>query len=143
MNGAWEGRYNSPSEADIALCNLLAFWFRKEELLVDKWFRQSGLYREKWDEKHGNLTYGQITIRKAINDIREVYEPGRKKQNIPKVEPPEIDLGYDQLYGPVVDEVRQDGYLDAGTLPATWGGAGYLQRSIKISAGGADIIKTG
>ena len=36
----------------MALCNILAFWCRKDEQLMDKMFRASGLMREKWNRKN-------------------------------------------------------------------------------------------
>ena len=59
--------YQSQSEAELALCNHLAFWTDKDTGRIDSLFRHSGLMRTKWDEKHGNQTYGQMTIDKAIN----------------------------------------------------------------------------
>jgi len=98
MNGNWEGKYNSQSEADMALCNIIAFW-TKDLGTIDRIFRQSGLYREKWDEKRGERTYGDITIQEAISAVSETYEPKRKYDG-----PPKIDLGYNQLYGQPVKE---------------------------------------
>jgi len=34
--------------------------------------------REKWDEPRGTRTYGQLTIKTAIDDCTEVYEPGKR-----------------------------------------------------------------
>ena len=48
-SGAWQGRYGSQSEADAALCRILAFWCDFDTDRVDHLFRQSGLYREKWN----------------------------------------------------------------------------------------------
>ncbi len=73
--GNWQGAYTSQSEADLALCNQLAFWTQKNEGQMDRLFRASGLMRDKWDKKRGALTYGQITIGKAISNCTEVYEP--------------------------------------------------------------------
>lgn len=73
--GNWEGLYPSQSEADMVLCNHLAFWTQKDADQMDRIFRASGLYRDKWDKKRGSLTYGQITIQKAIASCSEVYEP--------------------------------------------------------------------
>lgn len=75
----WDGKasdYPSTSEADLALCNLLAFWTGNDAARIDSLFRLSGLYRSKWDERHGNdgRTYGQMTIDKAT-DRTEVYTP--------------------------------------------------------------------
>jgi len=65
MNGQWEGTYSSQSEADLALCSILA-WLKLDEPEIDLAFRLSGLFREKWDEKHGDQSYGQKTIAKAL-----------------------------------------------------------------------------
>lgn len=73
--GSWEGLYPSQSEADLALCNQLAFWTQKNERQMDAIFRSSGLMRPKWDRKRGALTYGQITVQKACLACTEVYEP--------------------------------------------------------------------
>ena len=74
-HGDWMGRYASQSEADLALCSKLAFWFQKDAFRIDKIFRQSSLFRAKWDEKHfGNgSTYGQKTVEMAISGCRDVY----------------------------------------------------------------------
>ena len=74
-SGNWEGIYNSQSEADLALCNHLAFWTQRNEEQMDRIFRSSGLYREKWDKKRGVSTYGAMTIQKSCLSCAEVYEP--------------------------------------------------------------------
>ena len=74
-NGEWETIYSSQSEADLALCNMLAFWTGKDEKKMDRMFRSSGLMREKWDRKQSKSTYGEITLRKAIRSCTNVYEP--------------------------------------------------------------------
>jgi hypothetical protein len=75
--GDWEGAgYPSQSEADLALCSLLAFWTQGDTLAIDRLFRQSGLFRDKWDERHyaDGRTYGQETIRKALVGTTEFYK---------------------------------------------------------------------
>ena len=68
-NGDISG-YPSHSEADLALCNLLAYWTNGNAYRMDVLFRQSGLYREgKWNERHGADTYGNMTINKALSDF--------------------------------------------------------------------------
>lgn len=73
--GQWEGAYSSQSNADLALCSFLAFWTNKDASQIDRIFRKSKLYREKWDEKHGEHTYGEITIQKAIATCQNTYNP--------------------------------------------------------------------
>lgn len=67
--------YPSPSEADLALSSLLAFYCGHDPARIDALFRQSGLYRKKWDEKHfsSGRTYGGATIEKALAGTREFY----------------------------------------------------------------------
>ena len=73
--GNWQAYTNSQSESDLALCNILAFWWRCDAGLMDKIFRSSGLMREKWDRVQSGSTYGAITISKAIKGCSKVYEP--------------------------------------------------------------------
>ena len=67
--------YGSPSEADMALCNMLAFWTGCDADKMDAIFRQSGLMREKWDRRQSGSTYGALTIQKAIASCTTVYNP--------------------------------------------------------------------
>lgn len=60
--GRWEGNYWSQSEADLALCAMLAFWAGRDPDRVDRLFRLSGLYREKWER----ADYRERTITLAI-----------------------------------------------------------------------------
>lgn len=51
-SGDWKSlKYNSQSEADFALCSMLAFWTNKDPDAIDRLFRQSGLMREKWNRE--------------------------------------------------------------------------------------------
>lgn len=72
--GDTSGYGDDDSAADLALCGHLAFWTGCDASRMDRLFRQSGLFRGKWDEKRGLTTYGQRTIRKAIDGCREVYD---------------------------------------------------------------------
>lgn len=73
--------YPSPSEADIALCSILAFWTEKDAQRIDRLFRKSGLMRNKWDEYRGAQKYGEKTIAKAIANTKEVWKGARKRKN--------------------------------------------------------------
>jgi uncharacterized protein DUF3987/primase/DNA polymerase family protein len=99
----WQGtEYPSWSEADAALCSMLAFWTRDENQ-IDRIFRQSALMREKWDKRHhaDGRTYGQATIERALGSVTQTYQgaaqPKEKKESehteepiplIPEQEPP-------------------------------------------------------
>lgn len=64
---------NDESAADLALCNLLAFWTANDSNHIDQLFRQSGLFRSKWDQLRGEQTYGDLTVAKAIAVNRATY----------------------------------------------------------------------
>jgi len=67
MDGDISG-YKSHSEADQALCNILAFYTTSEGQ-IDSIFRRSGLYREKWVRED----YRESTIQNAISFTVEHY----------------------------------------------------------------------
>lgn len=74
----WSGDvsgYASHSEADMALCNWLAWWTNRDAQRVDRLFRQSGLMREKWDRRQSGSTYGAITVQNAVAAVRQGYNP--------------------------------------------------------------------
>lgn len=74
----WSGdttSYKSRSEADQALCNILAFWTNRDAAWMERLFRQSGLMREKWDRPQSGSTYGTITIQNAIASAQSGYDP--------------------------------------------------------------------
>lgn len=68
-NGDTSG-YPSHSEADQALCNMLAFWTGGDLQQIERLFSRSGLAREKW---YGREDYRERTIRKAIRDCPAYY----------------------------------------------------------------------
>lgn len=74
-DGQFEAYFGSHSEADMSFCNMLAFWSRCDEEMMDRIFRSSGLMREKWDRRQSGSTYGKLTIAKAVKGCRRVYEP--------------------------------------------------------------------
>ena len=88
--------YPSQSEADLALCSILAFWLNKDPQAIDSYFRKTGLFRgDKWDVSHNGdgRTYGQLTIDKAIGGTSSTFQQsysGQKfteKQEIKKNNP--------------------------------------------------------
>ncbi len=77
--------YGSPSEADQALCSVLAFWTQDPEQL-DRLFRRSGLYRaEKWERS----SYRGPTIDRAL---------GGETYNAPSPAPPPEESEPDYPY---------------------------------------------
>nr|WP_246045795.1 hypothetical protein [Halorussus ruber] len=77
------GGYDSQSEADMALCNLLAFWTGGDQTRMDDLFRQSGLLRDKWDEVHyaDGSTYGEKTIERAVGNTSDFYDPEPREES--------------------------------------------------------------
>lgn len=74
----WTGEIpegKSHSEADLALCAILAFWCGGDKEQIDRLFRQSRLMRDKWDEMRGADTYGNITINSAIAKSTQRFSP--------------------------------------------------------------------
>jgi hypothetical protein len=69
LKGNWQGDYNSQSEADLALCSLLAFYIKDAEQ-IDRIFCRSGLYREKWDR----ADYKTLTINQALKSTDFIKE---------------------------------------------------------------------
>lgn len=68
--------YTSQSEADLALCNHLAYWTNGNAEQMDRLFRQSSLYREKWERED----YREQLLTKAISDTK-MYADGVAKNN--------------------------------------------------------------
>jgi hypothetical protein len=82
--GNWQIDYGSQSEADLALCCILAFWCGPNPSRIEMLFRQSNLAREKWMERHD---YREGTIQLAIERTSESYTP-RKRRSLPTAKPP-------------------------------------------------------
>ena len=75
--GDISGYENDHSDADCALCCLLAFWTGGDRERIDRLFRQSGLYRDKWDRRNegGEEDYKKLTIDAALEQVTEFYDP--------------------------------------------------------------------
>ena len=77
--GDWSG-HDSQSEAELALCGMLAFWTAGDGARIDRLFRASSLFRDKWDERRHNAsdpdaTYGDLTIGLAVANCPAFYTP--------------------------------------------------------------------
>ena len=75
-SGAWQGLFGSQSEADLALCDILAFWCECDFTQMDRIFSSSGLYRKKWDRKD----YKQTTINKAISNCEMTFSEYKEQE---------------------------------------------------------------
>ena len=162
----WNGNisgYPSHSEADQALCNLLAFWTNKDAARMDSLFRQSGLMRDKWNRRQSGTTYGAITISKAIAGCAEGYTPPQEATASPQAngtpapgqttpadekapqngaEQPKTAT---QLFDSFLDKVQTDIYKPLQTgMPAfdTMLGGGILRQSLVILSAAPGTGKT-
>ena len=82
--------YESSSEADLALCSVLAFWTGRDPQRRGRLFRKSGLIQDKWNRKQSGTTYGAMTIQKAIENCQKGYQPRKKnleKKGLPLIVP--------------------------------------------------------
>jgi putative DNA primase/helicase len=80
----WDGDtkdYPSHSEADEALCGMLAWWTQGDIARIDRLFRLSKLYRDKWDRDG----YRERTIRQAIAGAGVGYQPTNSAGAAPPV----------------------------------------------------------
>lgn len=77
--------YGSASEADLALCSLLAFWTAHDPDRIDHLFRASGLMRPKWER----ADYRERTITEAAARCRSAYQP-RRPQPVPEPDSAEL-----------------------------------------------------
>ena len=66
-------RYESKSEADLALCTLLALEHELDPAIIDSEFRKSPVYREN-EKKWSREDYSGNTIKKAIESARRLKE---------------------------------------------------------------------
>ena len=108
FHGEWEevGEYGSQSEADMALCAMLAFFTGPNPDQLDRLFRQSGLYRDKWDEQRGAETYGMNTVENAIVTATAFYQPTQG-----------VQVGSTVTYGAVTAATEPEAAQDAPAPP--------------------------
>ncbi|GIP60586.1 phage NrS-1 polymerase family protein [Paenibacillus woosongensis] len=120
-SGKWSA-YNSQSEAEQALCNMLAFYTKNPEQ-IDRLFRDSGLMRDKWNRDD----YRERTISKALEGVVVQYNnlsnSTKLNNNIPQ--PGEFDeTEFDFIFNP---RPEFDGKLGEAAL---YGLAGEIVRFI-------------
>ena len=80
-DGDYSG-YGSQSEADLALCGMLAFWTGGEPERIDRLFRESGRCRPKWSKRRGQQTYGERTITEALRGKTDFYSVAGSKPEV-------------------------------------------------------------
>lgn len=80
------------SKADLALCNMLAFWTGRDRDRMDRLFRQSGLMRPKWERDD----YRDGTLDQAINGTQTTYSPNGSSSQAVKAAQSAVGLGKNQ-----------------------------------------------
>jgi putative DNA primase/helicase len=82
----WDGdtslHGDDESSADLALCEILAFW-TQDAAQIDRLFRASALMRDKWEASRGQETYGERTIAKALALQSDSYHPPAPDEDDP------------------------------------------------------------
>lgn len=139
-SGNWQGKYASQSEADMAFCSMLAFWFGRDVNRMDAVFRRSGLMREKWDRpwdcSQSGSTYGKITLQKAVDGCREIYSPEASKESnfsisVKKSKPSKVysldDTGNAERIADMFGEIIGYNYVDRSWMMYSDGKWSYDQ----------------
>ena len=94
LQSLWNGNisyYPSQSEADLALCMKLIYWFGRDAATIDDLFRQSGLMREKWNRED----YRQRTLRTALDWQDQTYQEnagGTKRKSHTQAHAASVDV---------------------------------------------------
>jgi len=79
FNALWRGNtmgYSSQSEAELALCNIFAF-YTKDYSQLQRLLRSSGMYRKKMDR----ADYIGSTIKASLDTVRDQYDPKAQMRN--------------------------------------------------------------
>lgn len=119
FNGDMSAYNNDHSSADLALCNMLAFWTGKDAYKMDRIFRKSALHREKWNRED----YRNATISKAIANCGETYNPYTaqtiwNKLDIPQLQTDSWTVNADGIFHTVVRS-RKTGETETHVVTST------------------------
>jgi putative DNA primase/helicase len=134
--------YGSHSEADLALCDHLAFWTGTDPGRIDRLFRGSARMREKWDATRGESTYGAQTIEKALAGRTEFYGGSRGAVSAPERSRPSGGSGSTQASTIKPRRIRWawKGRLALGYL-SLWSGESSLGKSTYACALFAELTR--
>lgn len=126
--------YKSQSEADMAFCNMLAFWTGRNPALMDEIYRLSGLMREKWERHQNGSTYGAITIQKAIDECKSAY--GERRGILPA----DAFGGAALAWNDTIGAGTQSGTAPTGTAPTGTAPAGSATPSGDLTGAAPALI---
>jgi hypothetical protein len=132
----WRGEiagHGSASEADLALCNYLAFWCGPDEQRIADLFVQSGLFRSKWQRED----YRRRTISKALAGRTEFYNPSRgsHRDNGDNGSRPTITITTEE------HEVNAEAAQALSADPSVYQRAGLLVRVVRDASPAAKGIR--
>lgn len=136
----WNGNtngYRSPSEADLALCTMLAYWTEGDTAMIDRLFRHSQLFRAKWSTPDGRLSaYAADTIQKALRGSASSSKTGSstKSYNL-------TDLGNaERMAAMFKDEIR---YCHAWRSWLIWDGVRWvIDKSNQINQKAKQVVRS-
>jgi hypothetical protein len=140
--GEWEGNgYPSHSEADAALCAMLAYWTHNDAARIDRLFRQSGLMRDKWERPD----YRAATIEKAMQRGDTAAPPAPSRTIYPTADecapPRAADAGRVTQDGPLVEFFTPSQLRNARIAPGTnMVGEYHIQRGAPFIIAGAPCV---
>lgn len=85
--GDWQGAgYSSRSEADAALCTILAFWTDKDTERIERLFFASGLARDKWkkrpDYRQRTIAAGCVACGETLSD----YSARKRREEVEELD---------------------------------------------------------
>ena len=103
-NGDTSAYNGDDSSADLALCNILAFWLQGDEQAINEAFTASALYREKWER----ADYSHTTIQKAIDLCGGEF---KKRRGRPRKNPVEQTKPYLTIDALIDELVERDIYI--------------------------------
>jgi hypothetical protein len=76
--GAWQDRYASESEGDMALLCMLAFWTAGDPGRMERLFARSALADQKWERDD----YRARSIDRALDLVNDRYDPRRGQRRV-------------------------------------------------------------
>ena len=122
---------------------------------MDRLFRQSALCREKWDELHGADTYENMTIKNAVCNMKNFYQPIKANPSVDfndelqmliAINPsdttkyPWTDIGAGKLFADFYKEIlrylperRSCFYYEDGTWSTDTGGLKAMQLCMELA----------
>lgn len=107
MRGDTSAYGGDRSRADLALCSMAAFFAGGDRELTDAVMRSSALMRDKWDEKRGEMTYGEITVNRALEQQGYYSVDHTAPAGVQVAKAPEVQTLSDYMSVAFAEDVRR------------------------------------